>query len=427
MTSVFVDWSDEDDSAARAIADRLAPQRDQFIGDLYDATLKEVPELAATDTQRTFLYASIAENVLVLMNALASPRDDPSTATPPPGAIALARELARRDISLSLLLRAYRIGQAKFTALCLDLADPGDIGALRAVIAKVAAFIDHISEAVTRKYEVERERQIAVRSGLTQHLIQQILEGGDAEARVAAQELGYDLAATHLAIDIASLRPATAGDGADEVGETYRRIRALAGSAVGISAPTGRSSVCLWLPDTEAAPLVAEIRRVLAELRLPVQVAVGSPRSGPAGFRQTYHQAERVRALCSTAVPEPPALVTFDDIAPVAMLIDDPDTLRAFVHRTLGSLAEPSVRAAELRETLRVYLRTHRSPAATAERMILHRNTIRYRIQQVTAGYPELLDGADPYLVMSALEVCRWYGRLVLADQAVSRKSFSGP
>lgn len=417
MTSVFVDWSDEDDSAARAIADRLAPQRDQFIGDLYDATLKEVPELAATDTQRTFLYASIAENVLVLMNALASPKDDPSTVAPPPGAVALARELARRDVSLSLLLRAYRIGQAKFTALCLDLADPGDIGALRAVIAKVAAFIDHISEAVTRKYEVERERQIAVRSGRAQHLIQQILEGSDVDARRAAEELGYDLSATHLAIDIASLRPATVGDGADdEVGETYRRIRALAGSEAGISAPTGRSSVCLWLPETEAAPLVAAISRVLAELRLPVQVAVGAPRSGPAGFRQTYHQAERVRALCATAVPAPPALVTFDDIAPVAMLSDDPDTLRAFVHRTLGSLAEQSVRAAELRETLRIYLRTHRSPATTAERMILHRNTIRYRIQQVTAGYPELLDGADPYLVMSALEVCRWYGRLVLAD-----------
>lgn len=84
MSSIFV-WPGGSDAAAERIASRVLPRREQFIADLFAATVKGMPELAKDDTERTLLYASIAENTVVLINALQA-GTDPSTGTPPPGA-----------------------------------------------------------------------------------------------------------------------------------------------------------------------------------------------------------------------------------------------------------------------------------------------------------------------------------------------------
>lgn len=419
MTSVFIDWPDGGNDAARRIAEGIRPRREEFIKDLHDSTIREVPELATDSGRRILLYASIAENTLVLIDALNS-LEDPSTITPPPGAIAYARELARHDVSLAALLRAYRIGQAKFTTLCLDSAHHidgiDDITALRIVIAKVAAFIDHISEEVTQHYEAERDRHISTRSGLTQHLIQCLLDGDAADGENAAAALGYDLAGPHLAIDIASRQPQNRAD--DEAAAAHRLLTSQLAQHATLDTPTSPTSVCMWIaPAEDTARITERIHTILSRSRLPVQAAIGLAGIGLQGFRHTYRQAQRIRTLCRTADPAPPLVVSFSDIAPVAMLDDDFDELRAFVHETLGSLATDTNRLAELRETLRVYLKHHKSPASTSAHMILHRNTIRYRIQQVHAEYPHLLDTADPYLIASALEICRWYGKAVLDDR----------
>ena len=49
-----------------------------------------------------------------------------------------------------------------------------------------------------------------------------------------------------------------------------------------------------------------------------------------------------------------------------------------------------------LRETLQIFLACHRSHAATAESMRLHRNSILYRIRQAT----ELLPAGEPVLAV---------------------------
>lgn len=415
MTSVFGDWPDDRDDAARQIAERVLPQRDQFIGDLYETTLREVPELGAGEERRTLLYASIAENTVVLINALSS-SVDPASATPPPGAVEFARELARTDVSLAALLRAYRIGQARFTALCLGATDEiDDITALRVVIAKVAAFIDHISEAVTENYESERDRHIATRSGLTQHLIQRMLEGSDADAAVAADELGYRLDGRHTAIDLASRAAGSprSRTASDDLAQAHQLLTAVFGDVAVIDTPTGAASLCLWVSDLDLQRITAQTRECLRTSGLAVQAAIGLTGDHLAGFRRTHRQALRVRSLCTSAEPAPPQVVNYLEIAPIAMLTDDLDELRTFVTATLGDLAADTVRLAELRETLLAYLRAHRSPAATAQQLMMHRNTVRYRIAQVDSDFPDLLNTADPYVVITALELCRWYGSSV--------------
>ncbi|MGO4614381.1 helix-turn-helix domain-containing protein [Nocardia sp. 2YAB30] len=60
------------------------------------------------------------------------------------------------------------------------------------------------------------------------------------------------------------------------------------------------------------------------------------------------------------------------------------------IGRELGALAGRDPITARLRETLHAYLRSHRSPEATAKLLGVHKNTVRYRVQRIeeVLGYP---------------------------------------
>ncbi|WP_420751755.1 PucR family transcriptional regulator [Rhodococcus sp. O3] len=420
MASVFVDWTDqEQQEAARYIADAIVARRDAFVAETAALTGAEIPEIARTERDRALLLGSIAENTTVLMNALLEGAD-PSTVDPPAEALALARELARRGASLAHLLRAYRIGQARFTRMCLDAA--GDAApvdnraALRAAVGKTAAFIDHLSERVTLAYEEERERWIASRSGLTQYWISQILTGAVNDAE-QADALEYPLDGMHLAMAL-WIPESKRSPFPDVATAVQRLLTEVAPGAATLAMHTEPLAMNAWLAlRGDVIDAIERLRAAIEAADVPLRVAVGLPGSGIEGFRAGHRQATAVKALTSTAVPEAPAVVWYAEIAPVAMLAGDLTEMRTFVAGMLGPLAEDTDRAAELRETLRVHLSCNRSPAATAARMNLHRNTIRYRIQQATEELRRDLEDIDPFTLTAALEICRWYGHGVLVPR----------
>jgi DNA-binding PucR family transcriptional regulator len=106
-------------------------------------------------------------------------------------------------------------------------------------------------------------------------------------------------------------------------------------------------------------------------------------------------------------------LTPFSDVAPIALMCADLDSLRAWVVETLGPLAVTSERNDGLRETARVFLHSGGSFTATADQLFLHRNTVQYRIRQA-----EELRGrpfADGRLdVELSLLACHWLGSAVL-------------
>jgi DNA-binding PucR family transcriptional regulator len=110
----------------------------------------------------------------------------------------------------------------------------------------------------------------------------------------------------------------------------------------------------------------------------------------------------------------PPArTTTFAVVSPVALLLSDLETARGWVWRVLGRLAGDDEQNARLRETLRVFFATGNSYATTAEHLVLHRNTVQYRVRKAAEaiGHPIQDRHADVEL---ALRVCQVLGSAVL-------------
>ena len=97
------------------------------------------------------------------------------------------------------------------------------------------------------------------------------------------------------------------------------------------------------------------------------------------GFRLTHRQAVSAQAV-ALAADTPPRVVTFGEVAPVAMMLGSAELLRAWVLATLAGLATDDEHHARLRHTLLAFLQSGGSYKAAAEQMMLHNRTVQYRI-----------------------------------------------
>ncbi|MET7802687.1 PucR family transcriptional regulator, partial [Streptomyces decoyicus] len=288
-------------------------------------------------------------------------------------------------------------------------------GTVITLVSLTSAFLDRVCDQIGRVYEEERERWIGSRGVLRQYWVNQLLDNPRVDLRQAEAALDYRLSGSHLAVEgwihgtTATTDPAAVFDRLTSLLYTVLRAHGRP-----LLVHTDEADARIWLavrpgctvgPDTVAAEL--------ADAALPVRVALGTVRPGLDGFRRSTRAAARAKALALATEAAIPAVVAFTRVAPVALLVDEPRELADFVFDTLGGLALDDRRRELLRETLRVFLATHRSYAATAEQLMVHRNTVHYRVQRVVDHYHLDLD-ANAFDLHFALTICRWHGSKVL-------------
>jgi len=75
-------------------------------------------------------------------------------------------------------------------------------------------------------------------------------------------------------------------------------------------------------------------------------------------------------------------VTSFADIRPIALMASDVGAVRAWVLDTLGELTVDDEQHERLRTTLRVFFSTGGSYTATAERLMMHKNTVLYRVNR---------------------------------------------
>jgi hypothetical protein len=396
----------------------LGPRVGEVIRDLLAVYDAELPELRGDDRLVGLLTASIEENCATGLHMFQH-RIDMAHAEAPPAAVEYARKAAQHGLSPAALLRGYRLGQARFLQWCgremrNQTADTDLVAAATLRLIELNfAYIDRVSEQVVSVYEQERERWLRSRSAARTAQVRAILAGENVEVAAAEAALGHRLRQHHLGV-VAWIQDTERVD--DGLVRLEREVAALAdwigADGPPLVVPVDDTSTWVWLPlggRADVAP--ARLERPPGERN--VRFAVGTPRSGVAGFRRTHRQALRAHSVAVAAGDAGGPVTPFCRVAPIASMCADLGETRAWVGETLGSLAVDDDRHARLRETLHEFLATGGSYTATADRLTMHKSTVQYRIGKARDLLGVSLD-EDRLHVEVALLACRWFGPAVL-------------
>jgi DNA-binding PucR family transcriptional regulator len=384
--------------------------------DIYDLIVREIPQLHDDKRVLTLLEASVGENVATLLHVIQHGIELENVRAPA-AAEEYARRLAQRGVPASALLRAYRIGSARFQDWFLeelgrstDNASIVSAAALR--IADItSAYIDKVSEELLSFYEAEKEGWLRNRSVARAARVQALLRGERVDVVSSEAILGYRLRQHHVGVVCWSDRATSGGDalrGLEQATAELARQAGLEGKPIFL--PQDESSAWAWLPlgPKDAFPGVCAVGAESG-----TRFALGSAGSGVSGFRRTHQQALGAQAVALAAGGSGQPLTSFADVAPLALMSGSTELIRAWVIETLGSLADDDGHHAMLRDTLRVFLQENGSFVATGERLILHKNTVRYRIGKAeeSLGRPV---GENRLHVELALLAAQWLGAAVL-------------
>lgn len=145
---------------------------------------------------------------------------------------------------------------------------------------------------------------------------------------------------------------------------------------------SGRSDAPAGLAAT-----VGEIQRQVARTapQLTLSAGLGSAASAPGEFASSYAGAGQCLRLLR-ALSRPGRVLSVDDLGVVRLLLDtrEPEELISFARHLLGPVLEYGSHAGpELRRTLDCYLEQGGDVKATARQMLVHANTVKYRLQRV--------------------------------------------
>jgi hypothetical protein len=395
-----------------------AVPRQAVSADVLQAIVREIPQLEEDKPLLALLVSSVDGNVDTCLQIMEH-RIDLAAVQAPPAAVEYARRLAQRGTPLTTLLRTYRLGHARFSDWLLKElgrhADDGPVisAATLSMSRIVAAYIDQTSEEMVTAYTQEREHWLRNQNAARAARVRRLLSGDRSDVRAAEATLGYRLRQYHVGV---VCWVADVSGTADELTRLERAVGQVAVQAAcagePVFLPRDESSAWAWLPlgiRDRFDSAEASTAGVSADIRF----AFGDPAKGPGGFCLSYLQAMAAESVALAARSRAPRVLTFAEVAPVAMMLGSADLLRGWVRSTLAGLAADDEHHARLRETLLVFLENGGSYKATAERLLLHKNTVQYRIRRAeeSLGRPVAESRQDVEL---ALRVSYWLGEAVL-------------
>jgi hypothetical protein len=408
------------DPRVRALVESVADTVGQRLGsvttDIQGVIEEAIPGLQADESTR-LLFASIGENVDAAIRAFVDV-DGLTSIAAPAAAVDYARRLAQQDVPASLLIRAYRVGQARFLHHCIEellRQSPGDHLEGLATLEMneiVSDYVDHVVEQVLTTYAQARDRWLRDRSAILAMRVRDLLRGTPVDVGATERALDYRLDQHHVGLVAWVDEPAAA-----DALERIRGVVGVLGKAFGCATaplviPVDGSCAWAWIPTKVSLAKTKELDAATAS-EPGVSLAAGEPARGIEGFRRSHGQAAGARAVALAAGEQRSPVTPYVDVAPIAMLCSDLASARAWIHETLGELAVDSSRNEGLRETARVFLQAGGSYTATAEQLFLHRNTAQYRVRKAeeVRGRP-LRDGRLD--VELALLACHWMRAAVL-------------
>ena len=127
----------------------------------------------------------------------------------------------------------------------------------------------------------------------------------------------------------------------------------------------------------------AELQRKYPQSR--VAIGLGQVARDVRGWRSSYRDAVQAMELAERLQSDSPLYIGDLGVYQLILGLSDRDKLDGFCEQTLGSLLDYDRRQnADLVKTLEAYFNSHGNLSQTAQSLIVHRNTLLYRMNRIT-------------------------------------------
>jgi hypothetical protein len=382
----------------RELSRRLLPEADRLGAQMAERVCSEIPLYADGElVPHEQLIASCCDNTRFVLGQLAH---EPLVSIDAPRATGAAR--ADQGVPYAAVLQAFRVGGRFIWELLVDRADPEAHDVLLLAAADIWAVSDDLSSQVTEAYRTALADKVR-RDGQMRAVLVSSLLDGDA---TAAEELVESASVLHLPRngEFVVVSAECAAPGAEALPDVERVLRR-------------HNLTSVWRLDHEHQDGLVELRlgfgaqhltEVLTELARG-RVGISAPFHALTEAPDARRQA---RLACAAATPASRDLVRFDQHPLGVLLAGTPDQAAALAAAVLGPvLALPGDDRAVLLDTARAWMAAEGSTSVAAERLHLHRNTVRYRLRRLeeTTGR-DLAKPAEAAEVFVALECVRILG-----------------
>lgn len=295
------------------------------------------------------------------------------------------RRAVHVGLPLDTILRRFATGDRLITEFVMGEADTLPWSALQQILRGHGAYIDHLMAMTATEYMREADR---VRQSPTQRLeegVRKLLAGEAAPTH----ELSYDFSAWHVGL-------LATGRGAEHAVSSLARVLGLDVLVV----PAGDESETAWAwLGARRPPNLDEI--VDAWPGGGLGIALGEPRRGLDGWRQTHREAQTAYQVLSRGSSD---LVRSRNVLMAAAVLQDETIAAALTETYLAPLDGRGDTGTVLRETLRAYFSAGQNAATAAAALNVNRHTVERRIRSVEEKVGQLLGECRAQLEV-ALEI----------------------
>lgn len=418
------------EESGELIGEELRRRFAQVSGAMTGLIIENEPPLDRAELA-DMLVASVEGNLETIIQLLSN-RIGVRDARPSTVAIRYAQKLAESGVPSDQLRRAYHLGaegmRREIFGIVRDMdCTPDDkLQILHFIDGFSHDYVDWISGEVLAAYDQASLQLAEYSASAAATVIREVLSGAEVSAHAFENTTRYRLDQLHRAsvIRVAPTNPAV-DHTRDLIQLAHRIARGPHFTGTLLATPVDRGTAWVWFGVHDSGP-VTGVSDLQADphARFPqVQVSFGGALGGAHGFRRSHEQAlsaARVALISGTERPHP---LSYDDpgVALASLLSVDMPELRRWVNEELGDLALQTDSAARLRETYSTFLATGNSFTRTGEIMNLHRNTVKYRIDQARSLVGESSQRASAEQSV-ALHLCRLLGTAVLTPGSPKRR-----
>ncbi|GAA4817956.1 PucR family transcriptional regulator [Nocardioides caeni] len=239
-----------------------------------------------------------------------------------------------------------------------------------------STWFDHSVEQSVAIYQQELERIRQGDAARRLEVVRAVVGGELVDPReISARLGGHPLSAYQTALLLHTADDARIADLSQAAHELTTALKLRSPLVVH---PGGRD-LWAWVSSAELPDLTRLHSREDWLKERQIVAAVGSPAPGVDGFCSSHAEALATQRI--TLVGNRPSPLTFFTEVELMSLVGNTDAMRRFVYRTLGRLAGTDEQTERLRTTVQALLSTGSHDAA-AKILVVHKNTVRYRVER---------------------------------------------